>query len=91
VPLELGDRTVTVVDHLVVEEVEQLVTWLRATDRPRVNLRRCTGLHTGALQALILLRPRISSPPADPFLAEHLMPLIEDRVQVPSATGGEPL
>ena len=76
-PLELRDRTATIVDALAVEEVDQLVGWLRSTDRPRVNLRRCTHLHTGAVQALILFQPKISAPPTDSFLAHHVLPLLD--------------
>lgn len=75
--LELRDRTATIVDVLTVEEVEPFVGWLRSTDRPRVNLRRCTHLHTGAVQALLVFRPKVSAPPADHFLACHVLPLLD--------------
>ena len=93
-PLELRDRTATVIDALVVEDVEPFVGWLRTTERPRVNLRRCTHLHTGAVQAMLVFRPKISAAPSDHFLAMHLLPLIEaapDPTEpADPANGGDP-
>jgi hypothetical protein len=76
VPLELRDRVATVSGVLTVEEVEPLANWLRTAPRPQVNLRRCTHLHTGALQALLHFRARVTAPPRDPFLAVHVLPLL---------------
>jgi hypothetical protein len=75
-PLELGDTTATLTGAVTVDEVEQLAGWLRATARPKVNLRRCSHLHTGAFQAMMRFRPKISAPPADPFLATQVLPLL---------------
>ena len=79
-PLELGDTTATLIGAVTVDEVEQLAGWLRATARPKVNLRRCSHLHTGAFQAMMRFRPKISAVPADPFLATQVLP--------PLASGG---
>lgn len=75
-PLELHEETANLVGVVTVDEVEQLVGWLRTAKRPRVALRRCNHLHTGALQALLLFRPRISSAPSDAFLAAQVLPLL---------------
>ncbi|MFC4060348.1 hypothetical protein ACFOWE_18750 [Planomonospora corallina] len=75
-PLELRDRTAVITGVLAVEDVEPLAAWLRAAARPRVNLRDCTHLHTGALQALLVFRPVVTGKPLDPFLAVHVMPLL---------------
>ena len=75
-PLELGDTTATLIGVVTVDEVEQLAGWLRVTARPKVNLRRCSHLHTGAFQAMMRYRPRISAAPADPFLATRVLPLL---------------
>ena len=75
-PLELGDTTATLTGVVTVDEVEPLVSWLRATARPRVNLRRCDRLHTGAFQAMLHFRPKVSAAPADPFLATQVLPLL---------------
>jgi hypothetical protein len=77
-PLELHEQSATLTGVVVVEDVEQFVTWLRTAARPRVNLRNCTHLHTGAFQALLLFRP-----PVDPFLANQLMPLLTQSNQRP--------
>ena len=75
-PLELHDDSATLVGVVTVDEVEQLVGWLRAARKPKVGLRRCNHLHTGALQALLLFRPKISSAPTDAFLASQVLPLL---------------
>ncbi|WP_231953744.1 hypothetical protein [Actinoplanes derwentensis] len=75
-PLELHEETANLVGVVTVDEVEQLVGWLRTAKRPRVSLRRCNHLHTGALQALLLFRPKISSAPSDAFLATQVLPLL---------------
>ena len=75
-PLELHDTTATLTDVVTVDEVEQLAAWLRVTAKPRVNLRRCNHLHTGALQALLRFHPKVSAAPADAFLATHVLPLL---------------
>ena len=75
-PVELRNGVATVSGVLTVDEVEPLVAWLRCTPRPRVNLRQCTHLHTAGLQALIAFGAKISSAPADPFLATHVTPML---------------
>jgi hypothetical protein len=75
-PLELHDQTATLTGVTTVEEVELLVAWLHATSKPRVNLKQCTHLHTGAFQAMLFFRPKVSAAPADVFLATQLMPVL---------------
>jgi hypothetical protein len=88
-PLELRDRTATIVGALSVEEVEPFVRWLRATGQPRLNLRRCTHLHTGAVQAMLLFHPKVTSPPTDPFLTRHVLPLLADQRPDPMSPGDQ--
>lgn len=76
-PLELHEENATLIGVVTVDEVEQFVGWLRASRRPRVSLRRCNHLHTGALQALMLFQPKISSAPKDAFLATQVLPLLD--------------
>jgi hypothetical protein len=59
-----------------VEEALELADWLRAQADPRVDLASCAHLHTAVLQTLLALRPRIAGPPADPFLARWVAPLL---------------
>jgi hypothetical protein len=75
-PLELSEATATLIDVVSVDDVEELAAWLRATEKPKVNLKRCTHLHTGALQAMLLFRPKVTAAPADTFLADQVLPLI---------------
>ena len=75
-PLELGEGTATLTGVVTVDEVEELASWLRASVKPKVNLRRCNHLHTGAFQALLLFRPKVSAAPTDPFLAGQVLPLL---------------
>jgi len=89
-PLELNEHTATLSDVVTVDEVEPLVAWLRATAKPKVNLRRCNHLHTGALQALLLFQPRITSAPADAFLATQVLPLLRGSSGVSSAESEPP-
>lgn len=75
-PLELDERTATLTGSVTVDEVEPFVAWLRANPKGRVNLKGCTHLHTGVLQAMLLFGPKVSAPPADPFLAEWVLPVL---------------
>ena len=72
--LQLRDRVATLSGVLTVDEVEPLVAWLRVTKGASVNLRECTHLHTGAFQALLCFRPKLSAAPRDLFLAAHVLP-----------------
>jgi hypothetical protein len=89
-PLELHETSATLTGVITVDDVEPLVAWLRSTPRPRISLKRCNHLHTGALQALLLFRPRISAAPTDAFLATQVHPLLEGSRGVPSRTGSRP-
>ncbi|GIF18394.1 hypothetical protein BJ973_008646 [Actinoplanes tereljensis] len=83
-PLELGDTTATLIGVVTVDEVEELATWLRVTAKPRVNLRKCNHLHTGAFQAILHFRPKVSAAPTDVFLAGLVLPLL-------MGSGGPPI
>ncbi|MCM4076059.1 hypothetical protein [Paractinoplanes hotanensis] len=89
-PLELNETTATLSDVVTVDEVEPLVAWLRITGKPKVNLRRCNHLHTGALQALLLFQPRITSSPTDAFLATQVLPLLRGSSGGPVLPESEP-
>ena len=89
-PLELHDDSATLVGVVTVDEVEQLAGWLRAARRPKVSLRRCNHLHTGALQALLLFQPRITSSPTDAFLASQVLPLLRGSSGGPVLPESEP-
>jgi hypothetical protein len=86
-PLELGDTTATLTGVVTGDEVEQLAGWLRVTARPKVNLRRCNHLHTGASQAMLRFRPKVSAAPADAFLAAQVLPLLAGSSGMPGRQG----
>ena len=89
-PLELGDTTATLTGVVTVDEVEQLAGWLRVTARPKVNLRRCNHLHTGAFQAMLRFRPKVTAAPADAFLSAHVLPLLAGSSGPPNRPESEP-
>lgn len=89
-PLEFSDTTATLTEVVTVDEVEQLAGWLRSTPKARVNLRKCNHLHTGALQALLLFRPKIAAAPTDAFLATRVLPLLTGGTGTRSREGTEP-
>jgi hypothetical protein len=90
-PLELHDNSsATLTGVVTVDEVEELAGWLRANPRARLSLKRCNHLHTGALQALLLYRPRISAAPTDAFLATHVLPLLAGSRGVSGRRGSRP-
>ena len=89
-PLELHDDSATLVGVVTVDEVEQLAGWLRAARRPKVSLRRCNHLHTGALQALLLYKPKISAAPTDAFLAAQVLPLLTGSSGSTGRQGNDP-
>ncbi len=75
-PLMLGSRTAVLEGAVTVEEAEPLAAWLRETSGARVNLRKCTHLHTAVLQSLLASGVKVSIPPADPFLRTWVLPLL---------------
>lgn len=85
-PLELRDTSATLTGVVTADEVEPLAEWLRATPKARVNLRRCSQLHTGAFQLLLRFRPRVTAAPADAFLATRVLPMLAARRE-PGAPG----
>jgi hypothetical protein len=54
------------------EDAEVLQHWLQEQPRPAVNLAKCEHLHAAALQVLLALKPRITKPPAERWLAAAL-------------------
>jgi hypothetical protein len=82
-PLELHDTSATLTGVVNVDEVEPLTAWLRITPKARINMRACSHLHTGAFQAMLRFRPKITAAPADAFMAVQVMPLLVAHSDVP--------
>jgi hypothetical protein len=55
-----------------VDDAEALSAWLRDQNAPVVHLGKCEQVHAAVLQVLLALSPRVSVPPADPWLAAAL-------------------
>ncbi|HEX2808732.1 MAG TPA: hypothetical protein VHN80_21425 [Kineosporiaceae bacterium] len=87
-PVTLSRSVATLTGVVSVDDAEPLSEWLRATRHPKVRLAGCTNLHTAALQALLAARPAVISPPAEPFLARWIAPLLAPP-PVPTATDEE--
>lgn len=55
------------------DDAETLAQWLGEQNAPAVHLGKCEQVHAAVLQVLLALAPRISAPPADPWLAAALV------------------
>ncbi|RYG30378.1 MAG: hypothetical protein EON93_14940 [Burkholderiales bacterium] len=55
--------------HVTLEEAEPVLRWLVDHPAGRVDWRACTGCHTAVLQVLMAVRPPMSGPVANAFLA----------------------
>lgn len=60
------------------EEALELVEWLRGRKAPKVDLKTCEHVHSSVLQVLLALKPKLAAPPAEPFLAAWVAPLLGD-------------
>jgi hypothetical protein len=58
--------------QVTAEEAEALAQWLGHQAQPAVHLGKCEQVHAAVLQVLLALRPRITAPPADRWLAGAL-------------------
>jgi hypothetical protein len=59
-----------------VEDAEPLLAALRAGTACSVDLTAAGHLHAAVVQVLMALRPALAGPPADPFTAKWLAPLL---------------
>ncbi len=75
-PIQFLARSAKLSDVVTVEEAEGLLQWILAHPKGKLDLSRCTHLHTAALQALLALRPPVSSPTEDAALAAWLAPAL---------------
>ncbi len=57
---------------VAVDDAEALRDWLLRQEVPAVHLGKCEHVHAAVLQVLLALRPRLTAPPADPWLAGAL-------------------
>ena len=55
--------------NVAVDDAETLGQWLREQPAPAVHLGKCEHVHGSVLQVLLAWQPRVTVPPADPWLA----------------------
>ncbi len=72
--IQLQTKTARLVDVVTVEEAETLLQWIAAHPKGKVDLSRCTHLHTAVLQVLMALKPPVSAWPKDEALAAWVGP-----------------
>ena len=65
--------TIIVAGHCAVEEAEQLLQLLQQFPSARVDWTQCTGLHTAVLQVIFAVRPALTGPCGDPFVAAWVL------------------
>ncbi|WP_448204674.1 hypothetical protein [Azospirillum sp. sgz302134] len=75
-PIRFEDRTARFDGPCTVDEAIPLAEWLEATHGARVDLGRCTGLHTALLQVLMAARVSVAAEPEDAFLKGWVMPVL---------------
>jgi hypothetical protein len=61
-----------------VEDAETLFGLLRGGSVRGVDVSQAGHLHAAVLQVLLACRPPVAGPPADPFIATWLWPLLND-------------
>jgi len=70
-------KTVAVLEgHCGIDEAETLLGWLLENPKGKLNLKRCSHLHTAVLQVMMALSPKVSAWPEDPTIATWLQPLL---------------
>ena len=60
-----------------IEDAEVLLRHLIADPRRSIEWSTCEHLHCAVLQVLLAARPLAHGTPADPFLRQHIVPLLQ--------------
>ncbi len=71
-----ADGTVRLIGQCPAEDAEALLRHIEADPGAIVDWRGCAGAHAAVIQVLMAFRPALAGPPADVFLARHVMPLL---------------
>ena len=82
-PLRLARSRLHLEGACGVDEALALLEQLSRPKPPRLDLRRCTHLHTALLQVLAAARPAGMVPPDDAFLAGCLARLADPAARPP--------
>ena len=71
------------------EDAEQLLGLLIGNPGATIDLTDCGGLHTAVVQVLLAARPAVRGVPADPLVADWIVPQLLDAVPETTSTRGE--
>lgn len=75
-PIRFEERKVVFDGDCTLEEAMALAEWLETGPTATADLSACTGMHTALLQLLLAGGVRLDAPPADPFLARWVAPVL---------------
>jgi len=70
--LRNSEGTVVLVGHCPVEDAETLLQLLQASAGAHLDWTQCSSLHTAVLQVVLAMRPALTGPCGDPFVAKWL-------------------
>ena len=74
-PFKLTKSTVTAEESCTVEDAMPLLEHLIIHPAAKIDLRRCTSLHSAVLQVLLAAKPKAVALPHEAFLARWMGPL----------------
>ena len=77
-PLRYEDGTVYFDDHCVVDEALELVEFFNANPAARVDMSRCSTVHTALIQILPVASLSELVAPTEPSLRKMLLPFFRD-------------
>ncbi len=86
--VRIADGIIHLAGHCAVEDAEPLLVALTEAPSRRIDLSEATRLHSAVVQVLLVARPAIGAPPADPFLRDLLMPALQAMEQGQGDIGG---
>ncbi len=66
-------KVIHLVDNCAAEDAEEILQWLIEQPKGKVNLKKCSHLHTAVLQVLCAAKVIVSTPPSDLGLQEALL------------------
>ena len=66
------EGTVVLAGRCPVEDAETLLQLLQSSADARLDWTQCSGLHTAVLQVVLAMRPALTGPCGDPFVAKWL-------------------
>lgn len=75
-PIRFVDDVAVFEGACAVDEAMELAGWLEGREGARVDLGRCTGLHTALLQLLMAARAAVAVEPEDAFLRTWVAPCL---------------